>query len=237
MFSFLKPKLINYIDKKLLKPFILLFCLSTFLALYLAIFSSPPDYQQGQSVRIMYVHVPCSWMALFIYLFMSINAVSFLLWKNTLSFSIAKESCLIGLLFTFLSIATGSIWGRPTWGVWWVWDSRLTSMLILLFIYLGNIYLYSSVSRKSKIKAEKFFCLLAVIGLINLPIIKFSVDWWNTLHQPASIISSRGISIHILMLKPLMLMFVSFILYFTIVLIYLVKKNLLNKVLNNITRD
>lgn len=233
MFSFLKPKLIFYIEKTLLKPLILLFFISITLGLYFALFSSPPDYQQGQSVRIMYVHVPCSWMALFIYFFMAINAISFLLWKNSLSFFIAKESCYVGLVFTFLSLATGSIWGRPIWGVWWVWDSRLTSMLILFFIYFGAIYLYSSVSKKSILKAQKFFCLIVVVGLINLPIIKFSVDWWNTLHQSASIISSKGISVHILMLKPLMLMFLSFLLYFIIILIYLVKKSLQNKTLAN----
>ena len=234
MFNFIKPKLLDFFEAKLLKSFIWLFFAFLSLGLYFAIINSPADYQQGESVRIMYVHVPSAWMALLIYFFMATNAISFLVWKNPLSFIFARNSANIGTAFAFLALITGSIWGKPIWGVWWVWDSRLTSMLILFLIYIGAIYLYNSIAERFLDKAEKLFSIIVVIGLINLPIVKFSVDWWNTLHQKASIISSSGLKIDISMLIPLLLIFTSFLLYFIIALIISSRNWLNNKKIRNL---
>ena len=185
--------------------------------LYFALISSPADYQQGETVRIMYVHVPSAWMALFVYSSMAIASAVGLIWKHPLAHLSAEAAAPIGACFTFLCLFTGSLWGKPMWGTWWVWDARLTSVLVLFFLYLGYMALNSAFDDPSR--GERSAAILALIGFINVPIIKFSVDWWNTLHQPASVVKMSGPTIHASMLVPLLMMAVGFTLFFFAVLI------------------
>jgi heme exporter protein CcmC len=199
---------------ELLRPYFLMLCsfryaqiiigfcwFLTAMAIYLSIWVAPSDFQQGENSRIIYVHVPAAWMSLLIYIAMAISSVLFLLTKHPLFQLFSKTSAKIGALFTLFTLITGGFWGKPMWGTFWVWDARLTSVLILFFIYLGALRFQEF----SADVASIFIC----IGLINIPIIKFSVNWWNTLHQPSSI-SQFGTSIHISMLIPILLIFTSF---------------------------
>ncbi len=185
--------------------------------LYLALFVAPPDYQQGESVRIMFVHVPSAWMALFVYTGMAAASAMALIWKHPLSDIAARASAPIGACFTFMALATGSLWGKPMWGAWWVWDARLTSMLVLLFLYLGYMALADAFDDAAR--GAKAAAILALVGFVNVPIIKFSVDWWNTLHQPASVVKMSGPSIHLSMLAPLLIMVAGFTTFYVAVLI------------------
>jgi heme exporter protein C len=185
--------------------------------LYLGLLRSPADYQQGDTVRIMYVHVPAAWMALFIYANMAVASAVALIWKHPLADIAAKNAAPVGAGFTFVALATGSLWGQPMWGTWWVWDARLTSMLILLFLYLGHIALINAFDDPTR--GARAGAILALVGSVNLPIIKFSVDWWNTLHQPASVARLGGPTIHTAMLTPLLLMAVAFTLLFAALLL------------------
>ena len=209
-----------YYFNKLSKVIIPILTISTFvmmvIGLYLALIVSPVDYQQGAFVRIMYVHVPASWMALGIYIFMAACSFSYLVWKTTISYLLAVASSYIGANFTLISLVTGSLWGKPIWGTWWVWDARLTSMLILFLLYLSYIIIVNSADniRKTQNPAS----IIALIGLINIPIVKFSVNIWYSLHQPASVLRLGSPTIHPSMLKPLIIMFISFVLYFLLIL-------------------
>ncbi len=185
--------------------------------LYLALFVAPPDYQQGESVRIMFVHVPSAWMALFVYTGMAAASAMALIWKHPLADIAARASAPIGACFTFMALATGSLWGKPMWGAWWVWDARLTSMLVLLFLYLGYMALADAFDDAQR--GAKAAAILALVGFVNVPIIKFSVDWWNTLHQPASVVKLGGPSIHLSMLAPLLIMVAGFTAFYVAVLI------------------
>ena len=185
--------------------------------LYLALFVAPPDYQQGESVRIMYVHVPAAWMALFVYTGMAVASAMALIWKHPLADIAARGSAPIGACFTFIALATGSLWGKPMWGTWWVWDARLTSMLVLFFLYLGYMALADAFDDPRK--GARAAAILALVGFVNVPIIKFSVDWWNTLHQPASVVKLGGPSIHASMLAPLVVMALGFTAFYISVLI------------------
>ncbi|MAH83131.1 MAG: heme transporter HemC [Rhodospirillaceae bacterium TMED8] len=176
--------------------------------LYFALFNSPPDYQQGETVRIMYIHVPSAWMALFCYTLLAITSGVAMIWKHPLANLAGRATAPIGATFTFLALITGSIWGKPMWGTWWVWDARLTSMFILFFLYLGYIALQDAFDNAEG--GSKAAAILALVGFINVPIIKFSVDWWNTLHQPASVIKFSGPAIHSTMLTPLLLTALAF---------------------------
>jgi heme exporter protein C len=187
------------------------------IGLYLALFVAPPDYQQGESVRIMFVHVPAAWMALFVYTGMAAASAMALIWKHPLSDIAARASAPIGACFTVIALATGSLWGKPMWGAWWVWDARLTSMLVLLFLYLGYMALADAFDDPAR--GAKAAAILALVGFVNVPIIKFSVDWWNTLHQPASVIKMGGPAIHLSMLAPLLIMVAGFTAYYIAVLI------------------
>ena len=180
--------------------------------LYLALFSSPPDYQQGETVRIMYVHVPAAWMALFGYTVMAVSAATGLIWRHPVADVAARAAAPIGACFTFLALLTGALWGKPMWGTWWVWDARLTSVLILFFLYLGYMALNNAFDDPAR--GAKASAILAIVGFINVPVIKFSVDWWNTLHQPASIVRMDGPKIDPSMLWPLLLMIGGFSTYF-----------------------
>ncbi len=169
-----------------------------------ALFYSPADYQQGETVRIMYVHVPAAWWSLGVYAFM--GAVSFvsLVWRHVLADVAARAAAPIGAVFAGLCLITGSLWGAPTWGTWWEWDGRMTSMLVLFITYLGYIALWAAIEDEEK--AARLAAILCLAGLVNLPIVKFSVDWWSTLHQPASILRSGGSAIHPSMMGPLFTM-------------------------------
>jgi len=185
--------------------------------LYFALYLSPPDYQQGDSVRIMYVHVPAAWMALSVYLGLAVAAALSLVWKHPLADVAARAMAPIGAAFTALCLVTGSLWGQPMWGTWWVWDARLTSVLVLFFLYLGHIALANAFDDADR--GARAAAVLALVGVVNLPIIKFSVDWWNTLHQPASVMRLGGPTIHGAMLAPLLLMWLAYMGYFVVVLI------------------
>jgi len=185
--------------------------------LYLGLLRSPADYQQGETVRIMYVHVPAAWMALFVYANMALASAVALIWKHPLADIAAKNCAPLGAGFTVVALASGSLWGQPMWGTWWVWDARLTSVLVLLFLYLGYIALVNAFDDPTR--GAKAGAILALVGSVNLPIIKFSVDWWNTLHQPASIMRMSGPTIHASMLTPLLLMAIAFTLIFVSLLL------------------
>lgn len=180
--------------------------------MYVAFLASPPDYQQGDSVRIMYIHVPAAWMALFVYVTMAIAAFIGLVWKHVLAELYTRAIAPVGAAFTAVCLATGSLWGKPMWGTWWVWDARLTSVLVLLFLYVGYMALVEAFDDEQK--GANAGAALLLVGVINIPVIKFSVDWWNTLHQPASIIRMDGPAIDKSMLLPLLLMAAGFKLLF-----------------------
>jgi heme exporter protein C len=183
--------------------------------LYLGLVVAPPDYQQGEAYRIIFVHVPAAWMALMVYGMMAVASVIGLVWRHPLAEIAARAAAPIGATFTAVALFTGSVWGKPMWGTFWVWDARLTSVLILLFLYLGYIALHDAFDDPSRgARAASILCL---VGSVNLPIIKFSVEWWNTLHQPASILRPGGPAIDSSMLWPLFVMFLAFLCYFAAV--------------------
>lgn len=169
---------------------------------------SPADYQQGMTVLIMYLHVPSAWLSMFTYGLMAVSALGTLVWRHPLADVSAKAAAPIGAAFTFLALVTGSLWGKPMWGTWWVWDARLTSVLVLFIMYLGLIALWRTIEDPTR--AARAAAVLILVGTVNLPIIKFSVDWWNTLHQPASVFRMDGPTIDGSMLWPLMVMAVAF---------------------------
>lgn len=185
--------------------------------MYWALFVSPPDYQQKDAVRIMYVHVPAAWLSMMVYVIVAAMSFIYLVWRHTVADVIAAVSAPIGAVFTGLTLITGSIWGKPMWNTWWVWDARLTSVLILFFIYLGYLYLRHTIDEAQK--AATISGVFAIFGLVNLPIIKFSVEWWNTLHQPASIVRFGGPTIHESMLWPLLMMGLGFTFFYGAVML------------------
>jgi heme exporter protein C len=215
--QFLTPQFFAKVEKTLIPLLAILFPFVLSIGLYFALFSSPADYQQGEMVRIMYVHVPSAWMSLGIYSFMAVCSFSSLVWKTRISYLMSVASAPIGAAFALITLVTGSLWGKPIWGTWWVWDARLTSMLILFLLYLSYISVTSSGT--NILRAEKPASVIAIIGFINIPIVKFSVDIWYSLHQPASVFKMSGPSIHSSMLLPLMIMFASFICFFLLSLL------------------
>jgi heme exporter protein C len=182
------------------------------IGLYLVWFVAPDDYQQGATVKIMFIHVPNAWLSMAVWGVMSIASIGTLVWRHPLADVAAKSAAPIGAAFTFLALLTGSLWGRPMWGTYWVWDARLTSVLVLFLMYLGVIALWRTVDDPSR--AARAAAILTLVGAINLPIIKFSVDWWNTLHQPASVFRAGGPTIDSSILTPLMVMALAFLLLF-----------------------
>jgi heme exporter protein C len=199
-------------------PWLAAACLLFILAgLYYGLIKAPPDYQQGDSYRIMFIHVPAAWMSMFVYVVMAGAGLIGLVWHIKLAEMIAISSATIGASFTFLALVTGSLWGKPMWGTWWVWDARLTSELILLFLYLGVIALYNAIDDKRT--AARSTAILALVGVVNIPIIHFSVEWWNTLHQGSTVTKLGAPSIDISMLIPLLLMAVAFKLYYALVVL------------------
>ena len=185
--------------------------------LYGGLVLAPADYQQGDSFRIIYIHVPSAWMSLFIYVVMAAAGAVGLIWRIKLADVMAASSAPIGASFTFLALVTGSLWGKPMWGTWWVWDARLTSELILLFLYLGVIGLYGAIEDKRS--ASRAAAVLALVGVVNIPIIHYSVEWWNTLHQGPTVTKLDAPSIHISMLLPLLAMALAFMFYYATALL------------------
>jgi heme exporter protein C len=174
------------------------------IGLYGALFTAPADYQQGETVRIMFVHVPAAWMALFVYTVMALASALAIIFRHPLADVAAKAAAPIGAVFCFLALATGSLWGKPMWGAWWVWDARLTSMFVLMLLYVGYIAIWQAIEEPGR--AALIARIVALVGFVNIPIIKFSVDWWNSLHQPASVFRMGGPTIDGSMLWPLLVM-------------------------------
>jgi heme exporter protein C len=195
--------------------------------LYGGLVLAPPDYQQGDAFRIIYVHAPSAWMSLFIYVVMAVSAAIGLIWRMKLAHAVAASCAPIGASFTFAALATGALWGQPMWGTWWVWDARLTSELILLFLYLGYIALRASIEDLQR--ADRASAVLAIIGVINVPIIHYSVVWWNTLHQAPSVTKMGAPTITMSMLVPLLMMMLGFTLFFAAVLLVRVRGEVLRR--------
>ena len=199
--------------------------------LYGGLVLAPVDYQQGDSYRIIFIHVPSAWMSLFVYVVMAFCGVVILVWRMKLAEVVLISSAPIGASFTFLALATGSLWGKPMWGTWWVWDARLTSELILLFLYLGVIGLHSSIDDKRV--ASRAVAILAIVGVVNIPIIHYSVEWWNSLHQGPTVTKFDKPSIHWSMLVPLLLMALAFQVYYVIALFQSSRTELLRRERNS----
>jgi heme exporter protein C len=212
MQEFANPARFLAIANKLLPWLWALTAAALALGLYGALGPSPADYQQGETVRIMYVHVPAAWMALFCYGLMALASALALIYRHPLADIAAKAAAPLGAMFCFLALLTGSLWGKPMWGTWWVWDARITSMFVLLLLYLGYMAVWQI---EDQHRAAPLARIVALVGAVNLPIVKFSVDWWNTLHQPASVMRMGGPKIDPSMLWPLLVMAVAYTLLFT----------------------
>ncbi|NKC13147.1 MAG: heme ABC transporter permease [Gammaproteobacteria bacterium] len=195
--------------------------------LYGGLFVAPPDYQQGESYRIIFVHVPSAWMSLFTYVFMATCAAIHLIWRMKLADVMAMQAAPLGAWFTFLALATGSLWGKPMWGTWWVWDARLTSELILLFLYLGIIALRSAIEDQRT--AGRACAVLAIVGVVNVPIIHYSVEWWASLHQGPTITKFDKPSMHSSMLAPLLISALGFQFYFFTTLLMRARNEVLER--------
>ena len=234
MFDLINPSRIFYWIEKLINFINSIFFVLLIIALTFALILSPPDYLQGDSVRIMYVHVPSAWIGLASFTVIALLSLLNFIFKIKNLNLITKSIAPIGLLFTCLAIITGSIWGQPTWGTWWAWDARITSMLVLSIFYVLFILAHKLIEEEDK--AIKFSNVIAVIGLINIPVIRYSVDWWNTLHQPSSIKIDGTSSIHPSMLMPLMLMLVVLLLYCALILLMKYKTEIIRIKKKNIKR-
>ena len=230
-FSF--GNLVFYIDK-LIKFINSIFFIILIVGLSFALIISPVDYLQGDTVRIMYVHVPSAWIGLSIFSVISIGTLLNFVFKIKNLYLLVKSLAPLGLLFTCLSIVTGSLWGKPTWGTWWAWDARLTSMLILLLFYV--FFIISFKIFKNNEKLPKILAAISILGIINIPIIKYSVEWWSTLHQPASIKFFGSSSIHSSMLAPLFLMLLVLLLYCALIFLMKYKTEIIKIKKQNIKR-
>ena len=225
MFNFLiNPSKFSKFADMIFKPLMLFTFIIAIVGLIL-VYLSPLDYQQGLTVKIMYIHVPSAWLALLTYTIMTIYSIIGIAFKMPFSFIVNKAVAPIGAVFTLLCLISGSLWGKPMWGTWWVWDARLTSVAILLLIYLIIIFLNQTFENRDV--REKTIAIFIIIGSINLPIIKFSVDWWNTLHQPASVSKLSSPSMDSSMLQPLLVMTVAFSLVGLIIAILRIKAEIL----------
>jgi len=224
---FINPDKFEKFSNIIIKPLFLISFISLILGLIFSFYLSPDDYQQGSTVRIMYIHVPSAWLAMLTLFIMTIYSVIALVFKISFGFIVNSALAPIGATFTFICMFTGSLWGKPMWGTWWVWDARLTSVAILFLIYLIIIFLRKSFSDINF--GEKITAIFIIISSINLPIIKFSVDWWNTLHQPASISKLSSPSIDPSMLRPLIIMLVSFMCIGLLIAIIRIKAEIIER--------
>ena len=212
MHKLASPKIFYPLSERLIPWLAAVTGLLLFIGLYLSLFVAPPDYQQGESVRIMFIHVPAAWLSMFVYVSMAGAGAIGLIWNIKLAEVFAATAAPIGASFTLLALVTGSLWGKPMWGTWWAWDARITSELILLFLYLGILALHASIDEPKR--AARATAILALVGVVNIPIIHYSVEWWNTLHQPASVTKLGAPSIHPSLLIPLLIMSVAFTVFF-----------------------
>jgi len=225
MFKNFFPSKILSLDNKLINGLLFLMILIVLVGLVYALFISPPDYIKGDAVRIMYVHVPSSFIALGCFGFIGIASILNLVFRIKFVSLMAKSLAPVGCIFSLVSIVTGSLWGKPTWGIWWVWDARLTSMVILFLFYLAYIFTWQFVNDFER--ANKITSIIGIIGLFNLPVIKYSVDWWNTLHQSSSITLTSAPTIHYTMLVPLIIMFLGMVIYSLIIFLMRYKTELM----------
>ena len=225
MFKNFFPSKILSLDNKLINGLLFLMILIVLVGLVYALFISPPDYIQGDAVRIMYVHVPSSFIALGCFGFIGMASILNLIFRIKFVSLMAKSLAPVGCIFSLVSIVTGSLWGKPTWGIWWVWDARLTSMVILFLFYLAYIFTWQFVNDFER--ANKITSIIGIIGLFNLPVIKYSVDWWNTLHQSSSITLTSAPTIHYTMLVPLIIMFLGMVIYSLIIFLMRYKTELM----------
>ena len=231
MLTYANPTRFMALTARLLPWLVALTALLFAVGLYFSLLVSPADYQQGESYRIIFIHVPSAWMSLFIYVTMAFCGVVIIVWRMKLAEVVLISSAPIGASFTFLALATGSLWGKPMWGTWWVWDARLTSELILLFLYLGVIGLHSAIEDKRV--ASRAVAILAIVGVVNVPIIHFSVEWWNSLHQGPTVTKFDKPSIHWSMLIPLLLMALAFQVYYILALFQSCRVELLQRERNS----
>ena len=234
MFDLINPSRIFIWIERLINFINSIFFIILIIALTFALLLSPPDYLQGDSVRIMYVHVPSAWIGLFSYTTIALLSILNFIFKIKNLSLITKSIAPIGLMFTCLAIVTGSLWGQPTWGTWWVWDARITSMLLLSIFYILYILAHKFIEKEDK--ANKVSNIIAIIGLVNIPVIRYSVDWWNTLHQPSSIKISGANYIHPSMLLPLMLMLVVLLLYCALIFLMKYKTEIIRIKKKNLKR-
>jgi len=220
--KFSSPQTFYPVAKKLSVIFFVLAAALTIWGLYIGFFVAPTDFQQGESYRIIFIHVPAAWMSMFIYLVMAFWAGVGLIWNTRLSSMMAHALAPTGAMMTFVALWTGALWGRPTWGTWWVWDARLTSELVLLFLYVGYIVLRSSIDDPRR--GDRASAVLALVGVVNVPIIYFSVQWWNTLHQGASVSLTKSPSMASSMLLGMLVMALAFWMYSIAVSLIRVRK-------------
>ncbi len=211
MFELANPTRFMALSERLMPWLWAVAALTCALGLFMA-FRAPADYQQGETVLIMYIHVPAAWLSMMCYSIIAVSSVGTLVWRHPLADVSARAAAPIGAAFTFLALVTGSLWGKPMWGTWWVWDARLTSVLVLFLMYLGLIALWRAFDDPAR--AARPVAILALVGFVNVPIIKFSVEWWNTLHQPASVFRLDGPTIDPSMLWPLLVMGIGYTLLF-----------------------
>lgn len=200
--------------------------------LYLA-FLAPADYQQGETVKIMYLHVPAAWLSMFVYMMMTVSALGTLVWRHPVADAAQKAAAPLGAGFTFICLATGSLWGKPMWGTWWVWDARLTSVLVLFLMYLGLVAVWQTFEDQGR--AASAAAILTLVGVVNIPIIHFSVQWWNTLHQPASVFRMGGPSISASLLWPLLVMALAFTTLFLTLHLMAVRNEILRRRLRRLS--
>jgi heme exporter protein C len=221
------PAAFNALADRVLMPLILATIIAFGYGLHGAFMTSPADYQQGETVRIMYIHVPAAWLSLFVYAGMAVSALGTLVFRHPMADVAQKAAAPLGAGFTLICLVTGMLWGKPMWGTWWEWDARLTSVLILFLIYLGIIALWRAIDEPQR--GARAVAILTLVGAVNLPIIKFSVDWWYTLHQPASVFRLGGPSIHPSMLTPLFVMGLAYLLLYLVLLIVRMKTEMVNR--------
>jgi heme exporter protein C len=229
--KFSSPPYFYWLSGKMLPWLTALFMVLLVYGLYGGLVLAPADYQQGDSFRIIYIHVPSAWMSLFVYMVMAISGAIGLVWHIKLAEIVSISSAGIGAAFTFIALVTGSLWGKPMWGTWWVWDARLTSELMLLFLYMGVIGLYGAIEDKRT--AARAVAILALVGVVNIPIIHYSVEWWNTLHQGATVAKFDKPSMHPDMLIPLLVMAMAFKVFYAIALLMRCRNEVLQREQNN----
>ena len=227
MMFLVNPSKFNKVADYIFKPLLTLSVLLFFLGLLFSFYLSPDDYQQGSTVRIMYIHVPSAWIALLTYVVMTLYSIAALAFRIPFGFIINTAVAPIGAVFTLVCIISGSLWGKPMWGTWWVWDARLTSVAILFIIYL--IIIFMNLSFENRVVREKVVAIFILVGSINLPIVKFSVDWWNTLHQPATISKLSKPSIDLSMITPLIIMTFAFLMIGIAIAILRIKTEIISR--------